>query len=125
MHELISEQDFYGDTKMHFIASQAVYDYVESYDDHLSLQEGMHHPIDFHAKMMDCIMHLHQAWQQPNAPQFVQTMICEINGHIKNDYWRLMKQEKVSRGCKDPPSVSTMRRKHNLITNEIKSHTAR
>ena len=65
------------------IAAQA---YAQSPDDHLSLQECMHHPIVFHAEMTGNIMHLHQALQQPDATQFGQAVVCEINGHIKNDH---------------------------------------
>ncbi|KAL7479730.1 hypothetical protein ACHAW6_008691 [Cyclotella cf. meneghiniana] len=125
MQESISQRDFYGDAGMHYMASQAVYDYTQSHDDHLSLQERMRHPVAFHAEMMGDIMHLHQALQQPDAPQFVQAVVREINGHIKNDHWRLIRRDEVPKGHKVTPSVWAMRRKRNLITNEIKSHKAR
>ena len=76
---------------MHYMASQAMFDYALFHDDHLALQDCMRHPVAFHAEMMGNIMHLHQALKQPDAPQFVQAMICEINSHIKNDHWRLIR----------------------------------
>ena len=68
------------------MASQAVFDYAQMHDIHLALQDRMCHPVAFHAEMMGNIMHLHQALKQPDAPQFVQAVIREINGHIKNDH---------------------------------------
>ena len=124
MQESISQRDFYGDTGMHYMASQVVYDYAQSHDDHLSLQDRMRHPVAFHAEMMGDIMHLHQALQQPDAPQFVQAVVREINGHIKNDHWRLIRRDEVPKGHKVTPSVWAMRRKQNLVTNEIKHHKA-
>ena len=86
MQELISQRDFYGNKGMHYMASQAIYDYAQSHDNHMSLQECMRHLVAFHAEMMGDIMHLHQALRQPDAPQFIQAVVHEINGHIKNDY---------------------------------------
>ncbi|KAL7484860.1 hypothetical protein ACHAW6_010466, partial [Cyclotella cf. meneghiniana] len=85
----------------------------------------MCHPMAFHAEMMGDIMHLHQALKQPDAPQFIQAVIHKINGHIKNDHWRLIRREDVPKGHKVTPSDWAMRRKRNLVTNEIKSHKAR
>ena len=110
---------------MHYMASEAIFDYAQAHDDHLVLQDHMRHPIAFHAEMMGDIMHLHQALKQPDALQFVQAVICEINGHIKNDHWRLIPREAVHKGHKVTPSVWVMQRKRNRVTNEIKSHKAR
>ena len=70
-------------------------------------------------------MHLHQALKQPDALQFIKAVIREINGHIKNDHWRIIPRQDVPEGHKVTPSVWAMRRKRNLVTNEIKSHKAR
>ena len=85
----------------------------------------MRHPMAFHAEMMGDIMHLHQALKQPDALQFIKAVIREINGHIKNDHWRIIPRQDVPEGHKVTPSVWAMRRKRNLVTNEIKSHKAR
>jgi hypothetical protein len=42
----------------------------------------MRHPIAFLAEMMGDVMHLHQALWQPNACQFIGSVIKEINHHI-------------------------------------------
>ncbi|KAL7475408.1 hypothetical protein ACHAW6_001324 [Cyclotella cf. meneghiniana] len=125
MQESISQREFYGNKGMHYMAAEAVCDYAQFHDDHLALQDRMCHPSAFHAEMMGDIMHLHQALKQPDAPQFIQAVIREINGHIKNDHWRLIRREDVPKGHKVTPSVWAMRRKRNLVTNEIKSHKAR
>ena len=83
MQESISQRDSYGDAGMHFMASHAVYKYTQSHDNHLSLQECMRHPVAFHMEMMGGKMHLHQALQQPNAPQLVQAVSHGIHGHIE------------------------------------------
>lgn len=48
-------------TGMHFLASQAIYDYVQFHDYQLDLQECMRHPIVFHTEIMGGIIHLDQA----------------------------------------------------------------
>ncbi len=56
------------------------------HDAHLELQERMRHPITFHAEMMGDIMHMHQAIHQPDAPQFINAIIKEINAHVKKKH---------------------------------------
>jgi hypothetical protein len=87
MVESVSQSDFYGRDKMHHMASQAVYerDYERLHDCHLSLQDRMCHPIAFLAEMMGNIIYLHQALRQPDARDFLEAVIKEINCHINND----------------------------------------
>jgi hypothetical protein len=61
MAESVSQQDFYGRDKMHYMASQAVYehDYDCLHNSHLDLQDRMRRPIAFLAEMMGDIMYLH------------------------------------------------------------------
>jgi hypothetical protein len=49
MAESVSQRDFYGRDKMHYMVSQAMcgYDYKHLHDSHLDLQERMCHPIAF------------------------------------------------------------------------------
>jgi hypothetical protein len=46
---------------------------------HLQLQECMRNPIMFHAEMMGDIMYFQQALKQPDAKEFVQEVIKEVN----------------------------------------------
>ncbi len=94
MADSVSQQDFYGNANMHYMASQSL---MGETDEDLfhgaqpELQECMRNPITFHAEMMGDIMYYHQALEQPDASQFVDAIIKEINGHVDNKRWRLAK----------------------------------
>jgi hypothetical protein len=64
------------------IAERAIHDLF--HDAHLKLRECMRNPIAFHAEMMGDIMYYHQSLKQPDASQFVDAIIKEINGHVDN-----------------------------------------
>jgi hypothetical protein len=51
----------------------------------------MRNPIVFHAEMMGDIMYLQQALGQPDAKEFVQAVVKEINGHLDSNNWTLKK----------------------------------
>ena len=85
----------------------------------------MRNPIAFHAEMMGDIMYLHQALKQKDASQFVDAVVREINGHVENDHWKLVKQDSVPNNVQIVPSVWSLWRKRNLTTNEITKHKAR
>jgi hypothetical protein len=42
----------------------------------------MRNPIAFHAEMMGNIMYYHQALQQPDAKQFANAVVKEVNGDM-------------------------------------------
>ncbi len=88
MAESVSQQDLDSRNKMHYIAPQAVYehDYKQLHNSHLDLQDCMCHPIAFLAEMMGDIMYLHQVLCQPDAREFVEAVIKEVNGHNDNNY---------------------------------------
>jgi hypothetical protein len=85
----------------------------------------MRNPIAFHAKMMGDIIYYHQALKQPDASQFVDAIIKEINGHVDNKHWRLIKQDTVPEDIQIGPPVWSLRCKRDLTTNEIFKHKAR
>jgi hypothetical protein len=85
MAESVSQQDFYGQSQMHYMASSAT-DFVTGqtdedgeHNEHLALQERMRHPIAFHAEMMGVTMYLNQALQQPDAAHFVEAVVQEVS----------------------------------------------
>ena len=84
MAESVSQREFFGKDKMHYMAACAVtkHNYDRAHNLHLSLQDWMRYPIAFLAEMMGDVMHLHQALWQPNACQFIGSVIKEINHHI-------------------------------------------
>ena len=125
-----SQRDFYGTTGMHYMAdvSEAYLNETPEdlfHDRHLDLQERMRNPIAFHAEMMGDIMYYHQALQQPDAHQFAKAIVKEVNGHVENNHWQLIKRKDVPEEAQVVPSVWSMRRKRNLTTNEITKHKAR
>jgi hypothetical protein len=122
-----SQRNFYGTTGMHYMAdvSEAYLNETPEdlfHDQHLDLQERMRNPIAFHAEMMLHIMYYHQALQQPDAHQFAK---AEVNGHMENNHWQLIKRKDVPEDAQVVPSAWSMQRKHNLTTNEITKHKAR
>ena len=52
-------------------------------------------------------------------------MIKEVNGHIENKRWELVKQSEVPKDIDVIPSVWSMRRKRNLTMNEITKYKSR
>ena len=91
MAESVSQREFFGNDKMHYMAARAVTkrDYDHAHDEHLSLQDRMHHLIAFLSKMLGNTMHLHQALHQPDSRKFVDSVIKEINGHIDRKHWEV------------------------------------
>jgi hypothetical protein len=70
---------------LHHVAHESSTDKTDEdlfHDAHLELQEHMRNPIAFHAEMMGDIMYLQQAIGQPDAKEFVQAVVKEINGHL-------------------------------------------
>jgi hypothetical protein len=127
MAESVSQQDFYGRVKMHYMASQAVckHDYNCLHDSHLDLQDCMHHPIAFLAEMMGDVMYLHQALRQPDSMEFMEAVIKEVNGHVNNNHWKLIPCTEVPEGTEVIPSVWAMQRKQDLTTGKVTKHKAR
>jgi hypothetical protein len=75
--------------------------------------------------MMGDIMYYDQALQQPDAKQFTIAVVKEVNGHVNNKYWTLVKQKDVQKKAQVVPYVWAMRRKRDLTTNEVIKHKAR
>ncbi len=107
MAESVSQRDFYGKEKMHYMVSQAVckHDYDHLHDSHLDLQDCMPHPISFLAEMMGDVMYLHQVLRQPDSKELVEAIIKEGNGHVDNDHWKLILRMEVPEGTEVVPSV--------------------
>jgi hypothetical protein len=112
---------------MHYMASQAVceHDNVCLHNSHLDLQDRMRYLIALLAEMMGDIMYLHQALQQPDAREFMQAVIKELNGHINNDHWKLIPHTEVPEGTEVVPSLWAMWRKQDLTTGRVTKHKTR
>ena len=85
----------------------------------------MRHPVAFLAEMCGDVMYFDQAIRQPDGKQFVEAIVKEVNGHVDNQNWRLIKRSEVPEGEPIQQSVWAMRRKRNLTTGEIVKHKAR
>jgi hypothetical protein len=55
--------------------------------------------------MLVDIMYLQQALKQPDAKEFVQAVIKEVNGHVDSNNWMLQKQSNVPEDIQIVPSV--------------------
>ncbi len=113
---------------MHYMASQATTGDMDEdlfHDAHLQLQEPMRNPIAFHAEIMGDIMYLQQVLKQPDAKEFVQAVIQEVNGHMDSNNWMLQKQSNVPEDVQLVPSIWSLQCKRDLTTNKVKSHKAR
>ncbi len=75
--------------------------------------------------MMGDIMHLQQALKQPDAKEFVQAVIKEVNEHVDSNNWMLQKQSNVPEDVQIVPSVWSLQCKRDLTTYKVKSHKAR
>jgi hypothetical protein len=92
MADSIDQRSFFGSSGMHYMSAHATtvcnsngQTYEDSHhDEHLSLSDRTSHPIAFHAKILGNIMYLNQALRQPDADQFVEAVIAEVNGHVDN-----------------------------------------
>ncbi len=110
MAESVSQQDFCGKEKMHYMASQAVckHDYDRLHNSHLNLQDRMCHRILFLAEMMGDVMYLHQVLRQPHSKEFMEAVIKEVNSHVDNNHWKLIPRTEVPEGTEVVPSVWEM-----------------
>ncbi len=74
---------------------------------------------------MGDILYLQQVLRQPDAKEFVQAVIKEVNGHMDCNNWTLKKRSKDPADIQIVPSVWLMQCKCDLTTNKTKSHKAR
>ncbi len=130
MAKSTSQRNFFGTSGMHYMAYLSTTAFDETPEDlfhnyHLDLQECMQNPIAFHAETMGDIMYYDQALQQPDAKRFANAIVKEVNGHVDNKHWTLVKQKDVPKEAQVVPSAWTMRRKRDLTTNKVIKHKAR
>ncbi len=58
---------------------------------------------------MTSCTHLHQALRQPDAAEFVKAVVKEVNGHVENGNWQLVRHDQVPPDVEVMPSVWAMR----------------
>ena len=69
-------------------------------------------------------MYFAQTIKQPDRKQFVDAIVKEVNGHVENQNWKLIKKSEVPVGEPIQQSVWAIHRKRNLTTEEIVKHKA-
>jgi hypothetical protein len=70
-------------------------------------------------------MYYHEAMKEPDAPKFVKAMIDEIQGHLNNGNFTLVKRSSLPKGARVLPAVWQMKRKRRIATGEVYKHKAR
>ena len=85
----------------------------QAHTEHLSLQDRMRHPVAFLAKLCTDAMYFAQAICQSDGRKFVEAIVKEVNGHVDNQNWRLIKRKEVPDGKPIQQSVWAIRRKRN------------
>lgn len=70
-------------------------------------------------------MDLHEAMRQPNKRQFLQAMQEEVDTHMKNEHFVIVKRVDIPPGTKVLVSVWSRKRKRRIITREVYKWKAR
>jgi hypothetical protein len=70
-------------------------------------------------------MYYDHTLQQPDVKKFTNAVVKEVNGHVDNKHWTLVKQKDVPKEAQVVPSIWAMQRKRNLTTNKVIKHKAR
>ncbi len=74
------------------------------HDSNLQLKERMRNPVTFHTEMIGDLIYLQQALRQPDAKEFVQAIINELNGHVGCNNWTMPKRCEVPENVQIVPS---------------------
>ena len=77
------------------------------------------------AEMQGDTMYFHQAMAQEDSGNVLEAVVKEVNGHVDNSHWKLVPIESVPEDTNILPSVWSMQRRRNLVTNEITKYKAR
>ena len=99
-------------------SKDADFQFIFEHEEHLLLQQQMHHPITLHEEMMECIMYFHQALYQHGAIELIKALVKEVNGHMRTRDG----SSSNTQGTNDfdiIPLAWSMLYEQNLITNEI------
>ena len=78
----------------------------------------------FWTEIMGDIMYFHQALKHPDASNFVQAVVKEVNEYVDNKHWELIKHSHIPNNVEIVLSVWAVHCKCNLTTNEMIKHKA-
>jgi len=103
-----------------FVPFEALADHIKNVD-----VELIHPKLAYAASADPDTMYLHEAMREPDAAQFEEAMLKEVNDHSNKKHWRLLPRKKVPQGTPVVPSVWAMRRKRRIDTQEVYKWKAR
>ena len=95
------------------------------HDIDIELQYRMSNPMAFLSEIQGDTMYFYQEISQEDSGDFVEEMVKEVNGHVNNAHWKLFPIAYVPEDIDILPSVWSIRRKRNIVTNEISKYKAR
>jgi hypothetical protein len=101
------------------------FQFDESMEDELKLQEAMADPIAFAASSDPDNLYMHEAMRQPDKKEFIKAMKKEVYSHEVNDHWERVKRTNIPKQHKVLPSVWAMKRKRRIATREVYKWKAR
>lgn len=95
------------------------------HDEAYSMQDDMDDPIAFTASNNPDIMYLNEAMAAPDREEFRKAMLKEVESHVKNKHWELVKRSDLPVGTEILPAVWAFRRKRRIATQEVYKWKAR
>jgi hypothetical protein len=95
------------------------------HDESYAIQDKMDDPIAFTASNNPDIMYLNEAMAAPDKDEFRKAMLKEVDSHVDNEHWELVKRSDLPEGTEVLPSVWAFRRKRRIATQEVYKWKAR
>jgi hypothetical protein len=86
---------------------------------------GYRKPTSYAASTDPDIMYMHEALKSPDAPDFVKAMMKEIDAHVNNKNWQVIKRSEIPSDSKVLPAVWAMCRKRDIATRQVVKWKAR
>ena len=101
-------------------------DYYDAmHEEDYLLQEQMRNPVSFLASKTGGTMYYDQAMRQPDAEQFSEAAVKEVNSHTDCKHWEIISRDQVPHGHDIIPAVWSMRRKRDISTGRVTKYKAR
>jgi len=94
-------------------------------DAYVVLQDHMEDPIAFVASNNPDILYLDEAMKAPDAQQFEDAMLEEVESHTENEHWEIVSRALVPHGTKVLAAVWAFRRKRRILSKQVYKWKAR
>ena len=101
-----------------------MFPFKDIHDDFIKVTDKMREPLAYLVEEVGDIMYYHQCIQQPDASEFDPKIVKEINGHENNKNWKSVDRSTIPEEVKVIPSVWSMRKKQDLVTNQVTKYKA-